>query len=220
MTKTMVTLCALVALLPSAARAQGFGPARAVSGITVTGRGSTVVHVQKVWFTAQVRGSASESDVRATLQSAGVTDVTVGPDQPRIYQNAPTSVRGLVSTDLAPAKIAQLGALVVTFVKNHPGTALDSVGFTPVIDGCEAVEGSSRRRALLDAHRKAAAIAEASGAALGGVVGVDEIGGCPGDPAPYLNNSSPVPFDLGALTATITVTETVTYGFAARAAMK
>jgi hypothetical protein len=220
MTKTIVTLCALAALLPSAAGAQPFGLARMVSGMTVRGRGSTVVHVQKVWFAAQVRGSASESDVRGVLQSAGVTDVTVGPDQPRIYPNAPTTVRGLVSADLSPAKIAQLGALAVAFVRNHPGTALDGVTFTPVIEGCEAVEGSSRRRALLDARRKAVAIAEASGAALGSVVGIDEVGGCPGDPSPYLNTASPVVFDLGALTATITVSETVTYGFAARAATK
>ena len=51
-----------------------------------------------------------------------------------------------------------------------------------------------------------------TGVALGAIVRVGEVGGCPPPDAGTAQFSPQTPFDLGSLTATVLVSENVTFG--------
>jgi uncharacterized protein YggE len=206
---------AILVLVPLAATAQapprGTGSA---GGIVVTGRGVVRTPVKVVRFVAQVRGAADERSALAALRSAGIEDPVIGPAGPNVWMggNASTAVRGTIR-DVSPAKLDKIRLAAVEYLRAHPGTTLESIQFGAHFDDCVPVEQSARLAALADARRRALAIAAASGVTLDAVAAVSESGGCPIESEQYqFNNSSPL--DLGTLTTTVTMFESVTYTIA------
>jgi hypothetical protein len=181
-------------------------------GITVTGRAVVRATVKTVQFTAMARGALDEATVLSALRTAGIEDPLIGPTGGQLFlsNNGPTTLRGTIH-DVSRAKLDGIERAAAAFIVAHPGVALDNVQFTARPDDCDAVEQGARTAALGDAHRKAQAIAGSAGVALGEPLAVAESGGCPlaGDQIGQQNG--PGAFDLGALTVSIAVTETVTY---------
>jgi hypothetical protein len=208
--KKRVAIAVLV-LVPLAASAQvpvrGTGGA---GGIVVMGRGVVRTPVKVLRFMAQARGPADERSVLAALRSAGIDDPVIGPPGPNVWvgSNSPTAVRGTIR-DVSQAKLAKIGLAAADYVRAHPATLLESIQLTPRIEDCAPIEQAARLAALGDARRRALAIAAASGVTLDAVVAVNENGGCPIESDQF--NSSQQAFDLGTLSTTVTMFESVTY---------
>jgi hypothetical protein len=205
---------AVLLLVPLAASAQvpvrGAGSA---GGIVVTGRGVARTPVKVLRFMAQARGQADERAVLAALRNAGIEDPVIGPVGPNLWlnSNSPTAVRGTIR-DVSQAKLEKIALAAAEYVRAHPGTVLESIQFSPRIEDCAPIEQTARLAALGDARRRALAIAAASGVTLDAVVAVSENGGCPMENDQF--NSSQQMLDLGTLTTTVTMFESVTYAIA------
>jgi hypothetical protein len=201
---------AVLVLVPLAASAQvpvrGTGGA---AGIVVTGRGVVRTPVKVVRFMAQARGPADEPSILAALRNAGVDDPVIGPPGPNVWvnSNSSTAVRGTIR-DVSEAKLDKIGLAAAAYVRAHPGTVIESIQFSARIEDCAAIEQTARLAALADARRRALAIAAASGVTLDAVAAVSENGGCPIETDQF-NGSQPL--DLGTLTTTVTMFESVTY---------
>ena len=205
-------IAAFLVLLPPAANAQVLPrPAGTGGGISVSGRSLVRVPVKTLRFTALARGAVDDRAVLAAMRAAGIDDIVIGTPGSVVMSNGQTSVRGVVR-EVSQAKLDRIGAAAAEFVRAHPGVTIDSVAFAPRLDDCAPVEQSARVAALGDAQRKAAAIAAATGVALGGVVAVGESGGCPSDNDAFGGGQQS--FDLATLTATVSVFEQVTYAIA------
>jgi hypothetical protein len=202
---------AILVLVPLAASARvpprGTGSA---AGIVVTGRGVVRTPVKVMRFIAQVRGASDERSALAALRNAGIEDPVIGPPGPNVWfgGNSSTAVRGTIR-DVSPAKLDKIRLAALEYVRAHPGTVLESIALGAHIEDCAPVEGSARLAALGDARRRALAIAAASGVTLDALVAVSENGGCPLESDQYNNNQQPL--DLGTLTTTVTMFESVTY---------
>lgn len=214
MKKRLVIAVLVLVLVPLAASAQvpvrGTGGA---GGIVVMGRGVVRTPVKVLRFTAQARGPADERAVLAVLRSAGIDDPVIGPAGPDVWvnSNSSTAVRGTIR-DVSQAKLDKIGHSAAEYVRAHPGTVLDSIHFSAHIEDCAPIEQAARLAALSDARRRALAIAAASGVTLDEVVAVSENGGCPIESDQF--NSSQQTLDLGTLTTTVTMFESVTYAIA------
>jgi uncharacterized protein DUF541 len=205
----------LLALLPIAASAQtvtsrsfaGGGPG-GVPGIAVAGHGSVRFTVKTIAFLANARGPADDAAVLAAMRAAGVDDPVVGPSGPQLSANNQTTLRGTIR-DVTSAKIERIARAAADYVRAHQGVSIDNVNFFPRGDDCAGHEEAARSAAMADARRKAQAIAALAGVSLEGVVAVAENGGCPTGPEPPFGGGQP--FDLATLTATVTVSENVTF---------
>jgi Protein of unknown function (DUF541) len=204
-------------LLPLAASAQipvsprGVPAAPSASGITVQGRGVARFAVKDVQFQAYAHGRADEADVVAALRAAGVENPVVGPPGPQVSSNNPTVMRGTVR-NVTRAKLDALGRAAVAYMAAHPGATLDSVSFIVPSDACAAHEDEARNAAIADARRRAQAIASLTGLVIQGVTYVSENGGCPIVADGF--NGPPSQLDLGTLTSTVVMNESVTFATA------
>ena len=202
-----------IMLLPVAASAQAPlqipRAAGSAAGITVSGYGAARVAVKTVHFIAQARGVADEASALAAMRAAGVEEPVLGPYGARISRGESVLVRGTVR-DVTHAKLDRIAAAAAAYVVAHPGTSVDSVVFNPRFDDCAGFEQTARTAALTDARRKADAIAALAGVSIEGVTSVNETSGCPAAPDSGYG-PGPNQFDLGTLTATITVYEYVTF---------
>jgi uncharacterized protein YggE len=216
MTKRFAILA--LALLPLAASAQApptrLPPASAgttgTAGIAVAGTGTVRFTVKTVSFVAYVRGPADEAGALAAMRAAGIDDPVIGPVGSNVSFNGPgvTSVRGTVR-DVTPAKLERIGQAAASYMRAHPGSAVDNVNFIPRLDDCNVHEEAARKAALAEARRKAQAIADLAGVTIEGVLSVAENGGCPGpSDGPFVNGG---PFDISTLSTTISVYENVTF---------
>jgi uncharacterized protein YggE len=199
-----------LALLPVGASAQGL-PLQPIpaSGITVQGHGSVRVPVKTLQFLAVTRGNVDEASVLAALRAAGVVDPSMGALGGQISVNAPTVLRGTIPV-ASSEKLERIGKAATDYVREHPGTTVESISFAPRLDDCAAAEQAARTSAFLDARRKGEAIAALAGVSIEGVQAVIETAGCPVQPeGPQLAQSPG--FDLGTLTTTVAVTDTVTF---------
>jgi hypothetical protein len=208
-----------LALLPLAAGAQSVAPLQRVApgagglqGIAVQGHGLVRYPVKTVAFFAQAQGNADEPAVLAAMRAAGVEDPVVGPMGSQINNSPQTALRGTIR-DVTRAKLDRLAHAAADYVRVHPGTSVYSVNFFAAADGCAQHEQDARAAAIADAHRKAQAIAALAGVSLEGIAAASELGGCPatGDVPMQGFGSGGLPLDLGTLTATISITENVTF---------
>lgn len=209
------------ALLPLAASAQtAVPPQRGVSGagtpgIVVQGRGAVRYAVKTVTFAAQVRGYADEAAALAAMRAAGIDDAVIGPPGSQISNGTQSMLRGTVR-DVTRAKLERIALAGADFMRTHPGITMDGVNVFPATEGCSVHEQAAREAAFADARRKAQAIAALAGLTLDGIAAVNEVGGCPnaGDP-PTFGYGPSGPFDLATLTASISVTESITFAVSA-----
>jgi uncharacterized protein YggE len=199
-----------LALLPVGASAQGL-PQQPVpaSGITVQGHGSVRVPVKTLQFVAVTRGNVDEASVLAALRAAGVVDPSMGPLGAQVSANAPTVLRGTIPV-ASSEKLEHIVKAAGDYVHEHPGTTVESISFAPQLDDCAAAEQAARTTAFSDARRKGEAIAALAGLSIDGVRAVTETAGCPVPPEGPQFGQSPG-FDLGALTTSVSVTDTVTF---------
>jgi hypothetical protein len=208
MMKKRLAVLALV-LLPLAASAQQPVPLR----VPLAGPGTVRFPVKTISFIAYVRGPADEAGALAAMRAAGIDDAVIGPVGSNISlsgQNGSgaTSLRGTVR-DVTPAKLERIAQAAASYVRSHPGSAVENVNFAPRLDDCIPHEQTARAAALTDARRKAQAVADLAGVTIEGVLSVGESGGCPVSSEPPFGNSGP--FDISTLTTTVTVFENVTY---------
>jgi hypothetical protein len=217
----MFKRCAVfvLVLLPLAASAQSQVPvpragpgASAPQGIAVQGRGVVRYPVKTVTFIAQTRGNADEAAVLAVMRAAGVDDPVIGPAGSQINNGPQTMLRGTIR-DVSRAKLDRIAHAGMAYALAHPGTAIDSVNFFAAADECAQHEQMARAAAIADARRKAQALAALTDVALDGIVAVGESGGCPaaGEAPSQPFGGGNIPFDLGTLTATISINESVTF---------
>jgi hypothetical protein len=215
MMKMRLVVLALV-LLPLAASAQAppaqpapFRVPGSAGGITVSGHGSVTVAVKTVQFIAQARGLPDEAGALAAMRAAGIDDPVVGPVGPQISSGNQAVLRGTIR-GVTRAKLDRMGEAAASYVRAHPGSSLDNVVFSPVLDDCAASEQTARAAAMADARRKADALAALAGVSIDGVAAVNENGGCPitTDRNRY---GGPGDFDIGTLTSIIGVYENVTF---------
>ncbi len=214
MTKRLAVLA--LALLPVGASAQGVprtialpGVRAQPAGITVQGHGTSRIAVKTLQFFAMTRGNAEEGPVLAAMRAAGIVDPSVGPAGSSISSNQPAMLRGTIP-GATHEKLDRIAKAAADYLHQHPGASIDNVNFVPRIDDCDAVEQTARTAAFADARRRAQAIASLAGLSIDGVEAVNETGGCPvvSDAQPFGQN---VPFDLGTLSATISVFDTITF---------
>jgi len=202
-----------LALLPIGASAQGIPP-RAVpaAGITVMGHGSTKVVVKTLQFVAMTRGNADEPAVLSAMRAAGIVDPSIGPAGSSISNNQPTMLRGTIP-NASREKLQHIATAAAEYVRAHPGSSIDNVNFFPRLDDCAAPEQVARTAAFADARRKGEALAALAGLSIDGVQSVSESGGCPvvSDSQQFGPGTQ---FDLGTMTTTIIVYDTVTFGVA------
>jgi hypothetical protein len=215
--KKLLAVTAL-ALLPLATSAQVPLPARGggpgiTAGITVQGHATVRYPVKTVQFTAQVHGAADEAGVIAAMRAAGIDDPVVGPAGSQLYRGNQSLLRGTIR-EVSRAKLEHVGQAAAQYVSSHPGAALDGVNFAATPEDCAAHEQAARGAALDDARHRADAIAAHAGVAIGGVAAVSESGGCPYGPDGMLGVFGSQQLDLGRLTASVTVLETVTFSIA------
>jgi hypothetical protein len=224
----MLKRCAVLALvlLPVAAGAQAVPPLQRVppigtgpQGIVVQGRGVVRYPVKNVSFAAQVRGYADEAAVLTAMRAAGIEDPVIGPPGSQLSSGTQSMLRGTVR-DATQAKLERIALAAADFVRAHPGVALDGVSVFPGADGCAPHEQGAREAAFADARRRAQAVAALAGLTVDGIAAVSEIGGCPPGGDSPLQGYSPSggPFDLATLTATVSVTETITFSVSAEPA--
>lgn len=207
MTKRVAVLA--LALLPVGANAQGVPPRGISTGITVVGHGSVRVPVKTLQFIATTRGNTDEAAVLAAMRAAGVVDPSMGPLGASISTSQPTMLRGTIP-NATEEKLEHIGLAAAEYMRQHPGTTVDNVTFAPRLDDCGTPEQAARTAAFAEARRKGEAIAALAGLAIDGVQSVNETGGCPATPdAPQFGPSGPL--DLGTLTTTIAVTDTITF---------
>ncbi len=211
--KKRLAVLALV-LLPLAASAQApmappFRVPGTAGGITVSGHGSVTVAVKTVQFTAQVRGLPDEAGALAAMRAAGIDDPLVGPIGPQISSGNQAVLRGTIR-GVTRAKLDRMSEAAASYVRAHPGSAVDNVVFNPVLDDCAASEQTARAAAMADARRKADALAVLAGVSIDGVAAVNESGGCPiaTDRSRFGGQGE---FDVGTLTSTIALFENVTF---------
>ncbi len=212
MMKKRLAILAMV-LLPLAASAQApivppFRVPGTTRGITVSGHGSVTVAVKTVAVIAYVRGLTDDTGALAAMRAAGIDDPVAGPAGPQISSGNPAMLRGTIH-GVTRAKLDRIGESAASFVRAHPGSAIDNVTFNPVVDECLASEQAARTAAMTEARRKADAIAALAGVSIDGVASVGETGGCPGAPDRRYGNQGD--FDLGTLTSTIAISEIVTF---------
>ena len=200
-------------LLPVGASAQG-APPRAVpaAGITVTGHGTVRVPVKTLQFIATTRGNTDEAAVLAAMRAAGIVDPSMGPLGSSVSANQPTMLRGTIP-NATEQKLEHVASAAAEYVRQHPGTTIDSVTFAAKLDDCGAAEQGARTAAFAEARRRGDAIAALAGLVIDGVQSVNEFGGCPATDGPQAGPSGPI--DLATLTTTIGVTETITYAVSA-----
>jgi uncharacterized protein len=208
---------AVFVLAPLAASAQAQTvPLRAptAGGIAVFGRGAVRVPVKTLRFVAFARGPADDAAVLAAMRAAGIEDAAIGPSGSQLYLNngAPTTVRGTIR-DVSDAKLKRVALAAADYVRTHPGTTIDNIGFSPRLDDCAQLEQTARVAAFADARRRAIAVAAAAGVGLGEVMNVSENGGCPSD-SDLANPGPQQPLDLATLTTTVSVFENVTFAIA------
>lgn len=197
-------------LLPLAASAQApMIPPRAVNpgGIMVAGHATVRVAVKTVQFAAQARGISDEAGVIAAMRAAGIEQPLAGPEGPAISNGDRVLLRGTIR-DVTRAKLDRLGLAAAAYVRAHPGSSVDNVAFSPVLDDCAASEQAARIAAMADARRKADALAALAGVTIDGVAAVNESGGCPISDRPFGGRGD---FDLGTLTSTIELYDYVTF---------
>jgi hypothetical protein len=217
MMKIRLAVLAMV-LLPLTASAQAPIPFRVpdtAGGITVTGFGFARIAVKTVKFSAQVRGFPDEAGALAAMRAAGIEEPLIGPSGPILPSGNQTLLRGTVR-DVTRAKLDRLGEAAAAYVRAHPGSSVDSVYFQPLLDDCAAHEQAARTAALAEARRKADAIAALAKVSIDGVAAVTENGGCP--LSIDRGNGSQIEFDIGSLTATISVYDNVTFAISPGAA--
>lgn len=212
----MRTLLGVVALLlaPLAADAQTVrGTLGPEPGITVQGRGSVKVPVKTLVFSAMARGNIDEAGALAALRAAGIVDPSMGPLGSNFSAaNAMSVLRGTIPV-ASEAKLEKIGLAAADYVKQHPGVTVENISFAPRFDDCPATEEAARTAAFAEARRRAQAIAALAGLTIEGVTAVSENGGCPAsDGQPFAGPGQGL--DLGTLTATIAVNETVTFSVA------
>jgi hypothetical protein len=201
-------------LLPLAADAQTVqripGPE---PGITVQGRGSVKVPVKSLAFSAMARGNIDEAGALAALRAAGVVDPSMGPLGTNFSaSNAMSVLRGTVPV-ASEAKLEKIGLAAMDYGKQHPGITVENISFAPRFEDCPATEEAARTAAFAEARRRAQAIATLAGLTIEGVTAVSENGGCPvSDGQPFAGPGQGL--DLGTLTATIAVNESVTFAVA------
>lgn len=212
LTRVAIAVLVLVPLAASAQVQRAPFPGAPAGGITVAGRGIVRIPVKTLRFVAYARGPADEQAVIAAMRAAGIDEPAIGPAGSQITFNAsaPTALRGVVH-DVSQAKLERIAAAAADYVHAHPGVTLEGVQFSPRIDDCATFEETARTAALADARRKAQAIAAASSLGLGGVVAVNESGGCPAEIDSAFNNGPQSPLDLATLTTVLQVNEAVTY---------
>jgi|GEM_PF-2192537 len=210
--KRLVVL-ALV-LLPLAASAQApmappFRVPGTAGGITVSSYGSVSFAVNAVRFTAQAHGLPDDAGVLAAMRAAGIEDPVIGPAGPQISSGNQAVLRGTIR-GVTRAKLDRMGEAAASYVRAHPGSALDNVMFSPVLADCATSEQTARAAAMADARRKADALAALAGVTIDGVAAVNESGGCPiGTDRSRFGGQTE--FDLGTLTSTIALFENVTF---------
>jgi hypothetical protein len=200
----------VLALLPVGASAQGV-PLRTApaSGITVTGHGSIRVPVKTLQFLATARGNVDETATLAAMRAAGIVDPSMGPLGSTVSANQPTMLRGTIP-NATQQKLERVALAAAEFVRQHAGTAFDNVSFIPRLDDCGTPEQAARTAAFAEARRKAEAIASLAELTIDGVQSVNETGGCPTTPdAPQFGSNGPL--DLGTLTTSVMVSETITF---------
>ena len=208
-----------LALVPLAASAQPMpmrapgGVVPATAGITVQGHGTVRYPVKSVSFIAQARGNPDEAGALAMLRGAGVDDPTLGPIGSQLYNGPQTTLRGTIH-DVTRAKLDRLAKAAADYVRAHPGANVDNVNFFTTSEGCVAHEQEARTAAVADARRKAQALAALAGVTIEGVAGVYESGGCPSAEGAQPYGPQGVPIDLGTLTASVYVVDTVTFTIA------
>jgi uncharacterized protein YggE len=204
-------------LLPLAASAQiipqAVPPERA-AGITVSGGATVRYPVKTLAVVAQARGNNDEQAVLDAMRAAGVDDPVIGPIGGQFSPGMQTVLRGTVH-NATREKLERLQRAAADFARSHPGTTFDGASFFAAPDACAAHENEVRAAALADAKRKAQAIAALAGVTIEGIAAVSENGGCPiaGDPYTPSGRSGP-PLDLGTLTASLTMSENVTFAIA------
>ncbi len=203
------------ALLPLPASAQieplarPFTPPMAGAGITVGGRGVARIAVKTVQFVAFVRGNPDEAGALAAMRAAGIEDAAVGPIGAQVSNGNQTLLRGIVR-DVSRAKLDRINEAAAAYVRAHPGASVDNVNFSARVDDCSGPEQTARTAAFAEVRRKAQAIAALAGVALDGIAAVNETGGCPvSQDNPFVNAG--LPLELATLTATVSVSETVTF---------
>jgi len=207
--KKLLAVLAL-AVLPAAASAQA-GP-RVIGpepGITVQGHGAVKVAVKTLLFAASARGNVDEKSALAAMRAAGIVDPLLGSYGPTIVRGNPTLLRGTIPS-VTQEKLDKIGAAATEYMRQHSGTTIENITFTPRLDDCAASEQAARVAAFADARHRAQAIAALAGLAIGGVGAVSEFGGCPTADGQQFGPAGQT-FDLGTLTATVTVNETITF---------
>jgi hypothetical protein len=207
-----------LALLPLRAQAQVpapvplLRPAAAPApapGITVVGMVQRRIPVREVRFTAFARGSADERGVLEAMRKAGIADASVGTPSGGFMQGNMAMLRGTIA-DVSVEKLDAIAAAAAAYVRAHPGASIDNVQFYAPSLGCAKLEVPVRLEALAEARRRGEAIAAATGVGLGEVTSVIEAGGCPGGG----DGVTGPPVDASTLTATLGLSETVTYAIA------
>jgi uncharacterized protein YggE len=182
------------------------------AGITVSGFGRATVPVTTVRFVAFVRGNADEAGAIAAMRAAGIDEPAVGSPGNQLFfgsnDNGRSMLRGTVR-NVTQAKLIAIGRAAESYVRAHPGSAVENVQFFGRLDDCPAAEQNARTMAIADARRRAGAIASALAVAVGSPVDVTENGGC--------NNTGDggeVPIDVSTLTSTLSLNVRITYGIA------
>lgn len=217
MKSAVVVLTLALALAPSGAESQvvsttsvfagGAIPAvqrsLALPGISVFGSAQVRIPAQQVTISALAPGFSDSAEVLAMLRGAGV-------ERPSLsafvgFATNQAVLRGVVR-NVSRAKLDALTDAVVQYVHAHPGAAIDNLQVYTSISGCMTREESLRAHALADAHRRAASVARDARAVLGNVIAVNESGGCS-----TADSILGAPVDVASLTATLGVTESVTY---------
>jgi Protein of unknown function (DUF541) len=191
--------------LPSRAFLGGPGGA---AGITVQGHGLVKFTVKTLAFVANARGPADEAGALAAMRAAGIDDAAVGPVGSQLYASNATTLRGTIR-DVSRAKLDRIAQAAAAYVRAHPGVSLDNVNFFPHADDCPAQEQAARAAAIADARRKAQALAALADVTIEGVLAVNENSvGCPIGDQPF---GGAVSFDVTTLTASIGMSESVTF---------
>jgi Protein of unknown function (DUF541) len=204
-----------LALVPSVADAQ-IGVPRPVpqmdappsqgGGISVTGSAQQRLAVRELRFIAYAHGPSDERGVLDAMRGAGIVDASVGSPLGGFGSGNTAVLRGTIR-EVSKAKLDAIAMAAAAYVRAHPGASIDNAQFFASSADCAKMEDSARIAALGEARRRADAIAAATKLNVGSVIRVAENGGC----LPWSDGPGGPQVDAASLTATLTVTEFVTY---------
>lgn len=230
--KKLIIIAAVAAVGLAAVALAGVGIPTAAHGdagitrtITVNGNGTVKVRPDRAGFSfgidsraATARGASADNaqamqKLIAALKDAGIADANIQTDQVSVWPSTDGDgkVTGYTATGSVSVETSVNGAGAIVDVASGAG-ATNVSGPNLTVGDTDAYEAEALHRALADAKRKAAAIADAAGGSVGQVVKVVEGGAA--EPMPMAFDATAKRAETPVEPGTVDTTAALTVTFA------